>query len=222
MTLGGCTAQYISPEPTVAASFAPWTETAPDHRLGADDEVEIKFLLNTELNDRLVIGPDGKATFPLLGPIVAGGHTVPELSAQLKQLYAPKLRVPEFDLVVRAYRSERIYVGGEVTTPGPITLTGRVNALSGVLMAGGFKDTARTGEVIVIRRNPDNQLMLRTVDVKHLISRAASSEDFPLQASDVVFVPRSDIAEVDLFVEQYINNVLPFQRSLSLSNQTTN
>lgn len=213
--LCACTAQQIDIRPTPGAQFAAWTDEAPAHRLGPGDEVELRFLLNTELNDRAIIGPDGRATVPLLGPVPAAGLTVERFAAALRRDYAPKLRVPDLDVAVRSFASSRIYVGGEVNNPGVAVLQGRVNALQGVLLAGGMKNTARTGEVVVIRRSPDDKPMLRTVNLKRLIGQGDPSQDFPLAAGDVVFVPRSDIAEADLFVEQYINQLVPFSRNLN-------
>ena len=57
--------------------------------------------------------------------------------------------------------------------------------------------------------------MLRTVDVSQLIAQADPQQDFPLQAADVVYVPKSSIASFDLFVDQYLNQSLPFIKSLN-------
>ncbi len=76
LLLAGCV-QHLSIVPTQVAGFAPWSDEVPAHRLAAGDEIELRFLLNPELNDaRLVIGPDGRVTVPLLGPVLAGGLTV--------------------------------------------------------------------------------------------------------------------------------------------------
>lgn len=217
VVLAGCTAQHIDIRPTALQDFAPWTDEAPQHRLAAGDEIELRFLFNTELNDRLVIGPDGRVTVPLLGPVLAEGSTVPQFTEALKKAYAPYLRVPDLDVIVRGYGSARVYVGGEVRNPGVEALTGRMNVLQGVLMAGGFLPTAQPGEVVVIRRRADNKPMLRTVNVRALIGRDKPSEDFPLQSADVIYVPRSGVADFDLFIEQYLNEAIPFSKSLNVN-----
>jgi protein involved in polysaccharide export with SLBB domain len=97
--------------------------------------------------------------------------------------------------------------------------------LQALLLAGGVLPTARLGQVAVIRRNDQNQPMLRLVNMRDLVGNPAAlarestepggADDFPLQANDIVYVARSDIADIDLFVDQYFNQGLPFQKSIN-------
>ncbi|WP_158746790.1 polysaccharide biosynthesis/export family protein [Acidisphaera sp. L21] len=213
--LGACT-QHITIVPKQVDGFAPWSNEVPPHRLAGGDEFDLKFLLNPELNDaKLVIGPDGRVTVPLLGDVVAGGLTLPEFRKKLQDGYASKLRVADLDVVVRNYASSRIFVGGDVKTPGVLPLQGPTDALQGVLMAGGFLPTSRSSEVVLIRRRADNAPMLRTLNLRRYAGSADMQDDLPLQPSDVIFVPKADIAEFDLFVDQYLNQALPFQKTLN-------
>ncbi len=220
LLLAACS-QHISIEPRHADRFAPWSNEIPPHLLGAGDEIDINFLLNPELNNtKLVIGPDGRVTVPLLGAVSADGLTVDEFRKKLEQAYATKLRVADLDVVVRTYGSSRIFVGGEVKTPGVLPLQGPTDVLQGVLMAGGFLPTARSGEVVLIRRGPDNQPMLRTINVRRFAGSANPMDDVRLQQSDVIFVPKSTIAEIDQFVDQYLNQAIPFTKSFSYTTGT--
>ena len=213
--LTACT-QHISIVPTQVQGFAPWSNEIPAHRLAAGDEFDLRFLLNPELNDtKLVVGPDGRVTVPLLGDVVAGGLTVPEFRQHLETGYASKLRVADLDVVVRNYASSRFFVGGEVKNPGVMAMQGPTDALQGVLMAGGFLSTARSDEVVVIRRRADRTPMLRTVNLRRYAGSVNALDDLPLQPSDVIFVPKASIAEFDLFVDQYLNQALPFQKTLN-------
>ena len=213
--LGACT-QHITVVPAHVDGFAPWSDEVPAHRLAAGDEFDLRFLLNPELNDtKLVVGPDGRVTVPLLGAVTAAGLTVPEFRSKLESGYASKLRVADLDVVLRNYASSRIFVGGEVKTPGVLPLQGPTDALQGVLMAGGFLPSARSDEVVLIRRRADRVPMLRTLNLRRYAGSVTSADDLPLQPADVIFVPRASIAEFDLFVDQYLNQALPFQRSLN-------
>ena len=49
------------------------------------------------------------------------------------------------------------------------------------------------------------------IDVSQVQNGEHPETDVPLQPYDVVFVPRSKIANVNLFVEMYIRNNLPVQ-----------
>ncbi len=57
--------------------------------------------------------------------------------------------------------------------------------------------------------------MLRTVNLRRYAGSANPEDDVTLQASDVIFVPKATIAEIDLFVDQYLNQALPFSKSLN-------
>ena len=213
--VAGCS-QYTSVVPKHVNGFASWSDEVPARHLAPGDELDLRFLLNPELNDtKLVIGPDGQVTVPLLGSVMAGGLTAPEFRTQLEKAYASKLRVSDLDVVVRTYGSSRIFVGGEVKTPGVLALQGPTDVMQGVLMAGGFLNTARSSEVVVIRRRADNVPMLRTVDLSRYAGSADPRDDLPLQSSDVIFVPKAKIAEFDLFVDQYLNQSIPFSKGLN-------
>jgi protein involved in polysaccharide export with SLBB domain len=215
LLIAGCS-QHISVVPSHVEGFAPWTDAVSPHLLSAGDQIDLRFLLNPELNDtKLDIGPDGRVTVPLLGAVAAGGLTVEEFRDKLEKAYASKLRVADLDVVVRTYASSRIFVGGEVKTPGVLALQGPTGVLQGVVMAGGFLPTARSDEVVVIRRRADHVPMLRTVNLRRYAGSANPLDDFPLQSSDVIYVPKSSVAEFDLFVDQYLNQALPFQKSLN-------
>ncbi len=214
MLLSGCV-QHLEVIPTHVDGFVPWSAEPEAHRLGGGDDIELRFTLNPELNDRVVVGPEGQVTVPLLGPVDAEGMTIPAFTAMLKHRYAGLLRVTDVDVLVRGYGSAHIFVGGEVRLPGVETITGPTDVLQGVMLAGGLLPTARMDEVVVIRRRADRRPMLRTVNLKALISSGAPSEDLHLEPYDVVYVPRSDIAEFNLFVDQYINQAIPFQKSIN-------
>jgi protein involved in polysaccharide export with SLBB domain len=214
-SLAACT-QHISIVPSHVDGFAPWSTEIPQHRLASGDEFDIHFLLNPELNDtKLVVGPDGRVTVPLLGDVAAGGLTVPQFRKQLEADYASKLRVAELDVVMRNYASSRIFVGGEVKTPGVLQLQGPTDVLQGVLMAGGLLPTAQSDEVVLIRRRADRTPMLRTLNLRRYTGSVDAADDLPLQPSDIIFVPKASIAEFDLFIDQYLNQALPFQRTLN-------
>ena len=215
LLIAGCT-QYTSVVPKHVDGFAAWSDEVAPHRIAAGDEIELRFLLNPELNDtKLVIGPDGRVTIPLLGSVGAAGLTVAQFRSELEKAYASKLRVSDLDVVIRTYGSSRIFVGGEVKTPGVLPLQGPTDVMQGVLMAGGFLNTARSGEVVVIRRRADNVPMLRTVDLGRYAGSVDPRDDIPLQSQDVVFVPKAKVAEFDLFIDQYLNQTLPFTKSLN-------
>ncbi|MBU0481713.1 MAG: polysaccharide export protein [Proteobacteria bacterium] len=175
------------------------------------DEIELKFPYWKELNDTQVIRPDGYITLQLIDSVLAQGLTPEELDTKLTNLYESKIKDPVISVVVRSLVDQRIYVGGEIKNPGLLTLQGEVNVLQAVINAGGFKETARTDEVIVIRRNGKGKAVPYKTDLSGTLDETGPNHTFLLQPNDVVYVPKSTIANLNKFVNQYITELFLFR-----------
>ena len=103
----------------------------------------------------------------------------------------------------------KIYVAGEVNTPGMLEYHGGLTLVQAIMQAGGFLTTARRSQVLVIRKGSDGQPLGSQVNVGDILSEARFETDIALAPSDIVFVPRSAVANINLFIEQYITNMLP-------------
>lgn len=194
--------------------FAPWGQDDYQYRLAAGDALRLSFVVEDGLDGDVVLGPDGQGVFPIVGPLPVGGLSVRDASERLTQSYQGVLRNPQVQISVTAYAASQIYVGGEVRTPGVVQIRGEMNTAQAIFAAGGLAETAGTGKVMVIRRVADGRLASRTVDARALMN-TQPSEDFLLHPGDLIFVPRSRIAEVNLFVRQYLNGILPFNFGFS-------
>jgi polysaccharide export outer membrane protein len=205
----------FSPRPRATAefpniSYADWTEAEPEYRFFPGDEIELVVATAPELNRSLRVGPDGRVSPGLLPAVMAADRSAEELQAELAALYSPVLVRPEVQVALRQASPMRVYVGGEVRTPGEYEMPGDIDALQAIVKAGGFTPGARRFEVIVIRRGPDNRPMMKTVDLLRAVTDPASADAVPLRRFDVVYVPRTRIAEVGLFTQQYFNEAFPF------------
>ncbi|MFN7107688.1 MAG: polysaccharide biosynthesis/export family protein [Brevundimonas sp.] len=194
--------------------FAPWGQEDYQYRLSAGDALRLGFVVEDGLDADVVLGPDGQGVFPVVGPVRVGGLTVRDASERLTQAYVGVLRNPQVQISVTTYGASQIYVGGEVKTPGVVSVRGEMNTAQAIFAAGGFAETAGTREVMVLRRVADGRLASRTVNVGALMN-TDPRQDFLLHPGDLVFVPRSNIAEVNLFVRQYLNGILPFNFGFS-------
>lgn len=202
-----------SAPPTV--SYGPWLDADYRYRINAGDELQLNFIVQLDMNTRLVVGPDGRVTAPLVGSVMVGGMTPEQAGQALTTAYGAVLRNPQVETLVTTYGAAQVYVGGEVRAPGVVPIRGQINAAQAIIAAGGFLDTAKTGKVVVLRRRPaDNHLLLREVNVRALLDGQAK-DDFQILPGDLIFVPRSNIAEVNRFVRQYLNGALPFNFGFS-------
>lgn len=208
-----CTTQELRPVESSPEGFAPWTGTLPAYRFSAGDRIAVHFLLTPEMDEEVNIAPDGAVGLKSTGQLELEGLTAVEVERKIAIAARKILLDPKVTVALVEAKSAKIYVGGSVVRPGPYLMGGQLGVLESVLLAGGFNSESRVDEVILIRRNAENRPMLRTIDVQNFLETANPAGDVPVAAGDIIFVPRSQIAEVNLWIERFIDGVLPFERS---------
>jgi protein involved in polysaccharide export with SLBB domain len=218
--LGGCTTQSITVSNERPEGFTPWTEATPVYRIGPNDKLNVRFRMTPELNEIALVGPDGSISLRAAGRVELNGMTAAQAEAAITQASRRVLTRPEVSVTFEEAAASQIFVGGMVKRSGAFPLTGRRGVMEAVLLAGGFEPEARMNEVVLIRRDPSNRPMLRTVNLQGFAQAAMANDDVPLYPGDIVFVPRTRIAEVALWVDQTINRTIPFSRSFNYSIQS--
>ena len=193
--------------------YAQWTEDEPAYRFYPGDEIEVTVPSAPELTKTLTVQPDGRITMPLIPPVMAADRTTMQLEAALSQAYAAHLLRPEVFVTAKA-APLKVFVGGEVGTPGVYDLVGDADALRAIIQAGGFSPTANRSAVIIIRRGAGGRGMMRTADLLAGLRRP-SADLIPLRRYDIVYVPRSGVANAGLFVQQYFRDLSPIQFGFS-------
>jgi polysaccharide export outer membrane protein len=189
--------------------YATWTEDDPLYRLFPGDEMDVAFASAPELNKTVVVQPDGRIILPLVPPQMAAGRSAPELAQQLSAAYANQLLRPDVTVTIRA-QPLKVFVGGEVGKPGVYDMPGDIDALRAVIEAGGFVDTAKQREVVIIRRARDGRPMMRTVNLDRALAGKPGAELVPLRRFDIVYVPKTGLAEMAAIMTQ-VRNALPVQ-----------
>ena len=213
--LMGCV-QHLNPRPHAARNFVPWTDDPVPYRLSPGDSIGLRFVLNPELNEEsLPVATDGTLAAPLVGAVPAAGNTVDALHSLLQVRYAKYLRNPALDVMIHSYTAAQAYVGGEVKKQGIYPMQGPLSVMQAVVMAGGASDTAAMSETILIRRRADGRPMMRTIDLRRYLNTADSRDNVGLQPGDVVYVPKTEIGSFDLFIDQYLDKSIPFNRTLN-------
>jgi protein involved in polysaccharide export with SLBB domain len=182
----------------------------PEYRIQVGDRLEVKFFYSPELNEQVIVRPDGRISLQLIPEIEVTNVTLAALAKQLTELYEAELNQPQVTVLVREFGTQRVFVDGEVGTPGMVPILGQMTALQAISQAGGLKETARSTEVLVIRRGAAAVPIAFKVDLKQAREGRNLAQDITLAPLDIIYVPRSRIANVNLFVDQYIRKVLPF------------
>lgn len=172
------------------------------------DVIELKFYYTPELDVTQMIRPDGRIAVQLLGEVMAEGKTPGQLREELLNLYQPHLKEPKLTILLKSQHDRRVFVGGEVTRPGVIEMPGDMTVAEAVIQAGGFDmQEARVDNVVVLRQ-AGKRWQGYLLDMKPTLEGFAT-DPFFLHPRDIVYVPRTRIAEVNQWIEQHINKLIP-------------
>lgn len=195
--------------------FQRWVDYEPEYKLYPGDQIDVVVSSAPENSGTLTVGPDGRIVMPLTGSVMAAGKTFQQVQGELENQLAKQLRDPRVSIRARAYAPQQIFVGGEVTQQGTYALPGPTGVIESLMMAGGVLPTARTHHVAVLRRAPNGGMMLRTVNIGGGLKNIAAYNDvIQLRRGDIIFVPKTRMAEIGTWVQQF-RNMMPFDYNFS-------
>ncbi len=159
-----------------------------DYRIGPGDLLDISVWKDEALTRAVVVLPDGRITFPLIGDLTAGGKTVSELKHDLSERLTRF--VPDLVLSVEVKQSNSllVYIIGRVNNPGRHILNTRINVLQALAMAGGFNPYASRDRVKIFRQ-VDGKTTILPFHYNDVIDGERLFENIELQRGDVIVVP---------------------------------
>ncbi len=202
----------VNPTPVVQLDqqARAYSREPKEYIIEVGDTLDIKFMYNAELNELLVpVRPDGRISLQLAHDVPAAGLTPTQLRKVLSEKYAVELKKPEIAVIVRTFGGQKIFVDGEVVFPGPVDFKGRMTLFQAISQARGVRETARLSNIIVIRKDFEGQPMAANIDFRKIIHGTDLSQDIALMPYDIVYVPKSNIANWLKFVDEYINRAVP-------------
>jgi protein involved in polysaccharide export with SLBB domain len=179
--------------------------------------LDLRFARNRDWNQTARVRADGHLSFPVIGDVRVAGFSVPELERTLGEKYHPILVEPDLNVnfgesvaAGEAAGTAGVVFSGEVTRPGLVAMSGeRLTLIEALGRAGGqLKATALLGNTLMLRRSPQTGLYRGwRIDAREIHWETA--EPVWLQRHDLIFVPNTPIDNVDIWVDQYINKMLP-------------
>jgi polysaccharide export outer membrane protein len=198
----------------ILPTFCVAQPTPAPYLVQVNDVLEFMFFKNTELNQTRTVGPDGTVSLQLIGSLQVVDRTIEDITSELTKRYAADLVNPQVTVAVKEYSGLKVYVGGEVNAPGIQVYRGGLTAVQAVVTAGGFRTTASLNSVVLIHKGPEGNPIGTVIDMSRVLKHAELERDVALAPADIIFVPRSKIANVNLFVEQYFRNMWPLPVSI--------
>ena len=180
-------ASLPAPDSTTASGAY---EGASDYRIGAQDLLNISVFGVEELTKDVRVNSNGKISLPLVGPVMAGGRTIPELEAELAKRYADGyLQDPQVSVFVKEFTSQRVTLEGAVAKPGIYPITGRTSLLQAIALAGGVDDKVADLGGIVLMRQVDGKRQAAVFDLRQV--RRGTMPDPLVYGDDIIVVEQS-------------------------------
>ena len=182
-------------------------ETTPNYRLFKGDTfnvLAIGFPDGIGINN-ITIGIDGYVQLPYVGSVKMEGMTLEEAKAVLMESLGEYLRIPDMSLLITSYGPRKVYVMGNVASPGIHDLgIDSMNAYAALASAGGWTNRARSTRIQVIRVR-DDMMYYRTLNMKDYTKKHDLTQNVVLEDGDIVYVPASNGINIAEDVLPYVN-----------------
>jgi protein involved in polysaccharide export with SLBB domain len=192
----------VNEVPVSARSDADHTAPAernPRYRICRSDVLVFSFPLSPELNQKVIVQPDGFISLQSRGDIHVEGLTVPGVVEAVKKAYAGTLHDPIVDVDLADFQKPFFTVLGQVGKPGQYDLRYDITVTQAIAVAGGFATTAKT-QVFLYRSVSSNWAEVRELRLKDLLSGKNIREDVHLRPGDMIFVPEKAITKFQRYV----------------------
>lgn len=205
--------------------------SADEQRVSRGDQIVISVYRHEDLTITTIVPSSGRVNVPLAGDVNLAGLTVEEA----RQTIAEKMKAyvvnpsvsttivksaagvtgpiadAQVSVEVIAFGGHKILVLGEVQRPGIYLNEGGSRLLEIVARAGGPTDDAKLGNVALIRPATETSPpRAAVVNLDRAIKSGGLDQNPPVQRGDVIYVPKSTMANVAKFFEQVYTIVRPF------------
>jgi polysaccharide export outer membrane protein len=170
------------------------------YRLQAQDSIEVQYRYTPEYNATVTVQPDGFISLPEVGDVKVGDLSVDEASAAIAKKAGERLRDPQVNVLLRDYQKPYFVVAGEVEHPGRFDMRGSITVVEAIAMSGGFKESAKHTQVILLRKADAGHAQVRMLDLRKLMSEKGISEDIEVKTGDMLVVPKNAMSRVAPYV----------------------
>jgi polysaccharide biosynthesis/export protein len=177
------------------------SQKTADYIVGPQDVLSITVFDEPQLSGRFRVDNDGNFAFPFIGRVKADGLTLRAIEADLRRrLGEGYLKNPQVTIEVDQFRSQNVFVMGEVRSPGKFALSGNVTLIEALAQAGSITSSAGN-EVMIV--HPKQVTMAPTLpdqeaaaDVTRVNLRELEggklSENVVIRDGDTIFVPKAE------------------------------
>ena len=187
-----------------SAQPAARSASAADYVVGAQDVLTITCYDQADLSGKFTVETDGTFSYPLIGRVKVGGLTLRQVESEVKTRLVEDgyFRNPQITVAVDTYKSQKVFIVGEVRTPGTYPLSGDMSLVEALARAGSTLPTA-SGEAIIVHPDAGQEVSGPTLptqedsaNVSHIdlrnLQNGVFSQNAALRDGDTIFVPRAE------------------------------
>jgi polysaccharide biosynthesis/export protein len=171
------------------------------YRLSPSDVIQVNFRLSPEFDANVPVQPDGFITIPNIGDVKVADLTLSDAVKAIKEKASERLNDPEVTVELKQFQAPYFIVGGQVASPGKIEFHGHVTAIQAVQLAGGFKEGAKTNQILLIRRIDDQNAETKLINYRRVLQHYQANEDVDIQAGDMLYVPQTTLQKVTPYIK---------------------
>ena len=172
------------------------------YRLGPGDQVKLVFMFDHELDDEIIVRPDGAINLPILGDIKVAGETPGDLARRVQDAYSRYYTNPQLSINLTKFAPPQCYVMGEVRYPRAVEIRPGMTVAAALVEAGGSTDASDLRHTVLVRRVAHNRAVARRFDVLRFAEGRDLSSDIYLRDYDIVYVPKTFLGRLNTIVEQ--------------------
>ena len=187
-------------------------ERNPRYRICRDDVLVLSFPLSPELNQKVIVQPDGFISLQGAGYVHVEGLTVSGVVEAVKRAYAGTLNNPIVDVDLADFQKPFFTVLGQVGKPGQYDLRYDITVTQAIAVAGGFASSGKT-QVLLYRALSSNWAEVRELKINEILKGKNISEDVHLRPGDMIFVPEKAITKFQRYVP-YSIGISPYSPPL--------
>jgi polysaccharide export outer membrane protein len=171
------------------------------YTLHVGDVISLTYRLTPEFNETVTVQPDGCVNLQIVGNVKVSGLTLDQVHSKIVGLASNQLNHPELALTLKQFEQPYVVVAGEVDKPGKIDLHDDTTALQAVMLAGGFKDSARDTQVILFRHINSDTAEVHRLNLHDIKKQSQLERDTELEPGDMLLVTRNKMEHLSRFMK---------------------
>jgi polysaccharide biosynthesis/export protein len=176
-------------------------KTRPQYQIQPGDIMEVHYRYTPEYDQTVTVQPDGYITLNLVGNVKVSQATVEEARVAIIKQASERLNQPEVSITLKDFQKPYFVVAGQVASPGKFDMRENTTALQAVMLAGGFKDSAKASKIVLFRKINSDTAEVKVLDLKKINKTSALERDIALQNGDMLLVPENNAAKFQNFMK---------------------